>query len=321
MSGRAAAPRRYELIAAVLRVNIASGRLPAGLVLLEGPIAARMNTSRAPVQAALRLLEAERLIRRFDGRGYLVGKPGARDAPLRLDLAAFDLSVSQDIDSAMQNRGLWERVYDEVEAAVAACLVFGDHRIVEAELGAHFGVSRTVVRDVLNRLNERGLVTKTASSHWVARALTAQSVRERFELRQWLEPEALRLAAGRVDRESLARAQAAGGGGAELDAALMRDCLSRGPNAQLIEMIAQVRQPLEAASRALTRLGLPEDPFAAKGYLTLFELIGAGAMDAAAVYWRHHLGTLAQKNLARLKIVAIIPDPPSPAPYLTLRDE
>src|SRR6185312_6911774 len=118
--------KRYELVAATLRSNIVSGRLQAGLVLLEGPIATLMKTSRAPVQAALRILEEEGLIHRFDGRGYLVGGPNAKDDPIRRDLAKLGLRISDEIDSALQNRGLWERVYDEVESAVAASLIFGD---------------------------------------------------------------------------------------------------------------------------------------------------------------------------------------------------
>ena len=39
---------RYELITRVLRSNIQRGTLPEGLVLLEGPIAAVMQTSRVP---------------------------------------------------------------------------------------------------------------------------------------------------------------------------------------------------------------------------------------------------------------------------------
>ena len=173
-------------------VRMADG-LPPGLVLLEGSIAGLLKTSRAPVQAALRILEEEDLVRRFEGRGYLVGGAKSTEKPLRTDLTKLGLSVSDEIDSALQNRGLWERVYEEVETAVAASLVFGDFRIIESELGDYYGVSRTVVRDVLSRLHERGLIAKTASSHWVVNALTAQSVRERFKLREILEPEALRL--------------------------------------------------------------------------------------------------------------------------------
>jgi DNA-binding GntR family transcriptional regulator len=322
--------KRYKLVAAALRTNIATGRLSPGLVLLEGPIATLMKTSRAPVQAALRILEEEGLIRRFDGRGYIVGGPNSEEEPIRRDLAKLGLRISNEIDSALQNRGLWERVYDEVEAAVAASLIFGDFRIIESELGDYYGVSRTVVRDVLSRLHERGLITKTASSHWVASALTAQSVRERFELRGLMEPEAIRRAAERTDYDKIAEElRQANDRNAtlqetrnwvDLDRVLMTHCLMRGPNTHLIELIQQNRLPLAAASRALTKLGLPEDANAAGEYLVLFELIAARAIEAAAIYLRSHLAGLAEKNLARLKIVAVISDPPVGLPYLTLRD-
>jgi DNA-binding GntR family transcriptional regulator len=322
--------RRYELIAATLRANIISGRLQPGVVLLEGPIAALMKTSRAPVQAALRILEDEDLVRRFDGRGYLVGRADAAHAPIRRDFAKLGLRISDEIDSALQNRGLWERVYDEVEAAVSASLIFGDFRIIESELGEYYGVSRTVVRDVLGRLHERGLIEKTHGSHWIAGALTAQSVRERFHVRQVLEPEALRTAGERIEIDELARTiakarrrNADAPGSAEwmqLDKALMDYAIFRAPNRHLVELIRQNQLPIAAASRALTKLGLPEDSIAAEEYLTLFDLILEHSIEAAATYWQTHLAMAAEKNLARLKIVAVVSDPPLDAPYLTSCD-
>lgn len=319
--------KRYELIAAALRSNIATGRLQPGFVLLEGPIASLMKTSRAPVQAALRILEHENLICRFDGRGYLVGRPGTPLTPLRRDIRKFGLRIPNEIDTALQNRGLWERVYEEVESAVAACLIFGEFRIIESELGDYYGVSRTVVRDVLGRLHERGLIAKTPSSRWVVSALTAQSVRERFQLRQLLEPEALRLAGDRIDLETIGRVLEQEGGrnpamhGAadwtQLDRVLMESCIFQAPNAHLVDLIRQNQMPLAAASRALTELGLPEDEIAVSEYLMLFELIAARAIDAAATYWRNHLTALAEKNLARLKIVAVVKDAPIGVSYLT----
>jgi len=318
--------KRYELVAAALRSNIVSGRLQPGHVLVEGPIANLMKTSRAPVQTALRMLEEENLIHRFDGRGYLVGKLSAPVAPLRCDLAKLGLRIPNEIDSALQNRGLWERVYEEVESAVSACLIFGTFRIIESELGDYYGVSRTVVRDVLGRLHERGLIEKTQSSHWITEALTAQTVRERFQLRQLLEPEALRLAGNRMAFDRISRALAserAKKGAADwrqLDATLMEHAICRAPNRPLLELIRQNQVPLAAASRALTKLGLPEDEIAVNEYLMLFDLIVNRAIDAAATYWQNHLRTIAEKNLARLKIVAVISDPPSAAPYLSVRD-
>ena len=60
------AKRRYEVAEAILRDNITEGLLPEGLVLLEGPIAEILHTSRAPVQRALVQLEADGLIQRTD---------------------------------------------------------------------------------------------------------------------------------------------------------------------------------------------------------------------------------------------------------------
>ena len=319
--------KRYELVAAALRSNIVSGRLETGLVLLEGPIAGLMKTSRAPVQAALRILEEEKLIHRFDGRGYLVGRAGTSTTPVRHDIGELGLRIPNEIDAALQNRGLWEVVYEEVESAVAACLIFGEFRIIESELGDYYGVSRTVVRDVLGRLHERGIIAKTSSSHWIVGPLTAESVRERFQVRRLLEPEALRLAGDRIDLEKIAQllkrertrdpAKQGAADWMQLERDLMEFCIFRAPNQYLVELIRHNQMPLAAASRALTKLGLPEDEIAVSEYLTLFELIAARATDAASIYLRDHLTALAEKNLARLKIVAVVSEAQMDVPYLT----
>ncbi len=85
--------RRYEMVEEVLRQNILGGQFPSGLVLLEGPIAALMQTSRAPVQTALLRLEAQGLVRRFNGRGFLVAGPGETPEPARIDLREFGLGI------------------------------------------------------------------------------------------------------------------------------------------------------------------------------------------------------------------------------------
>jgi len=260
----------------------------------------------------------------------LVGRAGTPVVPVRRDIGKLGLRIPNEIDAALQNRGLWEVVYEEVESAVAACLIFGEFRIIESELGDYYGVSRTVVRDVLGRLHERGIIAKTSSSHWIVGPLTAESVRERFQVRRLLEPEALRLAGDRIDLEKIAQLlerertrDAANQGAADwmqLERELMELCIFRAPNQHLVELIRHNQMPLAAASRALTKLGLPEDEIAVSEYLMLFELIAARAIDAAAVYLNNHLTALAEKNLARLKIVAVIGEAQVGVPYLTLRE-
>mgnify|MGYP000553593159 CR=1 FL=1 len=123
-SARDAAPeKRYDLVERVVRVNIVSGRLRPGMVLLEGPIAELLQTSRAPVKTALQALEAEGLINVFDGRGYIVGMPLDDLEPQRADLRKMGLEIPDDIESALQNRGSLDRIYLMVEKAIALCSV------------------------------------------------------------------------------------------------------------------------------------------------------------------------------------------------------
>jgi DNA-binding GntR family transcriptional regulator len=320
--------KRYELVERVLRDNIESGRLPVGLVLLEGPIAELLQTSRAPVQKALQLLEADGLVRRFEGRGFLVWGAGQEAAPepRRLDLRRLGLAVPEDVDEALQSRGSWERITMAVEDAVASCLIFGEYRIIETEIAQHFHVSRTVVRDVLGRLQERGLVRKNHSSHWVAGPLTAQSIKERYELRRILEPAALLEAAPLTDREALAglrvSAEAASerddtGGWEEIEAAFLDLCILTAPNSRLVEAIRHNQLPLRAANRLLGHLGLPSDRAAVSEVRMVIDLLLADAVRPAAEFWRDHLAMAEQRSIARLKIVAVIPEPQRLAPYLT----
>lgn len=312
----------YETISHILRHNIVSGRLPEGLVLIEGPIAKLMQTSRAPVQASLRMLNSEGLVHRFRGRGYLVGPPEKDRAPIRRSLDEFDVEIPEASRSALVVRGTWLRVYDQVEAEIAACQIFGEFRVIETELADYLGVSRTVARDVLSRLNERGLIRKGASSHWLAGPLTAKTLSEKYELRGIMEPAALRLAAEHIDPAQITalRMQIDQGklkSAAALDDAFMRHCLSRASNSALVEIIGNNRLLLSAVDKALSGLGLPADTVALEQYRILFDLIGARQIEAATEFLSEHLRILSHKSVARLKIVALIPESESLPRYLT----
>ena len=325
--------RRYAIVEEVLRANIADGRLPKGLVLLEGPIAEIFQTSRAPVQRALLNLEAERLVHRFEGRGYLVGAPGRGQAPLRVDIKTLGLVIPQAVDKALQSRSSWERIYETVESDVAGCVVFGQYRIIEIEIAEHFQVSRTVVRDVLSRLHERGLVRKNQSSHWVAGPLTAKSIKDHFAVRRILEPPALVTAAPRLDRarlinlfERLCEAEKItpirpDGSVEELETLLVETCVLTTPNDKLAELIRNNLSQVMASERLLRQLGLPSDRTAITEHRLIAELLMRGAVDAAAAMFDAHLDAAMNRNISQMKIVAVIPGPRSIAPYLTAISE
>jgi DNA-binding GntR family transcriptional regulator len=321
--------RRYEIAEDVLRSNISSGVLPRGLVLLEGPVAEILQTSRAPVQRALLQLERDGLVHRFNGRGYLVGPIGHSIEPIRTDVKTLGVVIPQHADEALQSRASWERIYDEIESDVAGCVIFGQYRIIENELANHFNVSRTVVRDVLTRLRERGLVRKNQSSHWIAGPLTAQTVKEHFGLRRTLEPQALAAGCAFIDRaeldqlfeqlSELERLSSAGPHEAieAVQTAFIETCVFAAPNERLIELVRNNLLPVAAIERLLRHLGLPEDPALTTELRLIVELLKRGASKAASAMLESHLDGLMHRTIAQMKIVSIIPGPKEIAAYLT----
>ncbi|MFB9910667.1 GntR family transcriptional regulator [Rhizobium paknamense] len=321
--------KRYEIAETVLRQNITDGTLPPGLVLLEGPIADILQISRVPVSRALQRLESENLVHRFAGRGFLVGPAGKNIEPIRADIRTFGLAIPAHADEALQSRSSWERIYNIVEADVAGCVVFGQYRIVETELASHFNVSRTVVRDVLARLMERGLVRKNQSSHWIAGPLTAQTVKDHFVLRRIVEPQAIAANASGIGRPALMALLARlgelerldpvhhAGSIEEVQGLFLETCVLSGANERLSDMARNNLLPVHAAERLLRRLGLPSDPAVVTELRLIVELLLRGAVTAAAAMMETHLESAANRMIAQMKIVAIIPGPSQTAAYLT----
>ena len=317
----------YAVIADVLDRHIRVGRLPPGLVLLEKPIAEVFQTSRAPVQRALAELATRQLIHRFAGRGFLVGPKTTGLAPIRTPFRSLDISLGPQADAALQTRTSWERIYTAVEQAVASCLVFGRYRIIEAELAEHFTVSRTVARDVLARLQERGLVRKNQSSHWVAGPLTAKDIREIYEMRAALEPLALRSAFPGTPREVLeaqrdrcvlpAGETWTAGQVDRIEADLHDTLILATPNERLAENLRHVQLPLVETERFLRSIGLPIDARLAAEHRLVYDLLLHDAVDAAAAALTDHLQAESRRSINHLKTVAVIVEPPQLAPYLT----
>src|SRR5215217_550006 len=62
----------YRKIHGILEQKILGNEIEAGTVILEGLIAEFFGISRAPVKTALAHLIDQGLVKRFEGRGYLV---------------------------------------------------------------------------------------------------------------------------------------------------------------------------------------------------------------------------------------------------------
>ena len=84
-----------------------------------------------------------------------------------------------------------------LEAIVAGELVPGA-RLLDQELAARFGVSRTPVREALQRLEDEGLVESAPGAYTRVAPLDAQEARDAFPVVAALHGLAARLAHGRV---------------------------------------------------------------------------------------------------------------------------
>ena len=109
------------------------------------------------------------------------------------------------------DRTLWEQLFRQLSDAIVAGELSPGSKLSEPVLAKRFGVSRGPLREAINRLQERRLVTRTA--HFGARVveLSPRILEETYIVREALEGMAARLAAlhgGDNNLEALRRAYA-----------------------------------------------------------------------------------------------------------------
>ncbi|MET0315126.1 MAG: GntR family transcriptional regulator [Hansschlegelia sp.] len=193
----------YSLVRAV----ISDRSIDPGSVLLEAVLADALVTSRTPVRVALKRLREEGLLHKLAGRGYLVAdRDGGRSAVRQrrpVTREAFAALAGSQLEGRARTAST--RVHEDIEVELATAIIFGPLRIVERELGKRYGVSRTVVREALSRLETSGLIAKDERLHWRVPPLTVARAEEFYELRRALEPAALRAAAARGQLTEVAK--------------------------------------------------------------------------------------------------------------------
>lgn len=70
-------------------------------------------------------------------------------------------------------------------------------------IASHLGLSRTPVREVLNRLEQEGLVVRNEGCGYVVRSISIKEAMDIYEMRELLEVKAAREAARRITRKEL----------------------------------------------------------------------------------------------------------------------
>lgn len=315
---------RYETIRNTLREAILGGQAIPGLVLVEGPLAELFGTSRVPVRQALNLLHDEGLIRRFDGRGFLIDPEGTCEAPLRVPLTRKLLGLEPQED-LIDYRPLGERIYDHLAETVIRFMVFGHYRIDEQSAAQELNVSRNIVREALMRLRDKGLVEKEPYSQWLAGPLTAQAVKQDYELRLLLEPDALRQGIEHVPRSELESmlkriitAQEAGqhvqrADIEQLEQDLHVTCIAGVSNTRMAAVIRQCQIPMNVGRVLHEALHTSNDEAMLIEHRLIFEALLYGTVESACSCLRDHILKARERTLQRLKVLSVLPEPEVPS--------
>lgn len=312
----------YQSVLANLIEKIEAGDLKGGAVIKEGPLSSVFDVSRAPVRRALQMLADSGRIRPADGQGYVVGK-GPETGPLNTsELERIFLDRAE-----MDRAPTWENIYDGIKLDVTNCLPFGTFRISETLACNHFSVGRTALREALGKLRDSGFLEKSSRSHWLAGPLTARDIHEAFEIRQLLEPEALRQSARHFGKDALqemcTNVDVALN---NLDAAtpeqvesieneLHRTLLGKCKNTRLLDTIEQNQFPFIVIRIFRRNFGLRPDLRSLEDHAQILQQLSKNQTDVACSMLQAHLENARINTLAKLRVLSILPKPET-APYL-----
>lgn len=165
--------------------------------------------------------------------------------------------------SGNRRESLGQLAYERIKGDILDERLLPRQPLIEAELAAKYGMSKTPVREALLSLAREGLVEMSSFRGGRVRDFTADDAREIYELRELLEPFALRRAVPRLtddDRRSLRdlleKAQAAAEGGdrrelSRLNCAFHGSLVARCRNEKVIEILAHLQNQVRVMSLRL----------------------------------------------------------------------
>jgi len=97
-----------------------------------------------------------------------------------------------------------DQIYAVLKERILTCKLLPEERLVEIKLCKDLSVSRTPLREALNRLAHEGLITIQPHAGYRVSPINVQAFRRLTEFRVIVEPEAAALAAQRADAAQIA---------------------------------------------------------------------------------------------------------------------
>jgi len=101
-------------------------------------------------------------------------------------------------------RRLADEVYDQIVDAIMNLDIGHDDRLIQEKLAADLGISRTPVREALIRLEQEGVLRKSAQGGFRLYQMSDQEVRELYQTRAAIEGQVARLLAERHTPQDIA---------------------------------------------------------------------------------------------------------------------
>lgn len=127
-----------------------------------------------------------------------------------IDPSPTDDADHDDLAPALKtksNYNLSQLAYRAVSDAIHSRRLKGGEMIVEGKLSVALGVSRTPMREALQRLEGEGLVVKVANRSFMVRNVEFTEYMQSLKVREILEPEAAVQAIGNISPDALRQAQ------------------------------------------------------------------------------------------------------------------
>lgn len=208
--------------------------------------------------------------------------------------------------SGNKRESLGRLAYERIKGEILDERLLPRQPLIEAELAAKYGMSKTPVREALLSLAREGLVEMSSFRGGRVRDFTADDAREIYELRELLEPFALRRAVPRLtdgDRRSLRalldKAQAAAEGGdrrelSRLNCAFHSSLVARCRNEKVIEILAHLQNQVRVMSMRLWNVRathLRE----AEQHEAILTAVEAGQADQAAELLGEHISEFRER--------------------------